>query len=263
MALANLITPFTWTQYSKKLMAKIENPRAWGFFSQEEAEARGMRLVKASEGLIRDGNAVVLYWLVDVDDGIIVDAKFQAYGQSALIGAAEIMCDLLVGKNYDQAKRIGTELIDKAVRDKSDAAAFPKETYPHLNLVLSAVELGSTQCVDLPLASSYVAPPAPLDIGEVREGGYPGWSTFSIEQKLTVIEDVLDQDVRPYIALDGGGVTVMNLVDDRDVIITYQGNCTSCYSSIGTTLSYIQQVLKAKVHPSLVVVPELSEGFGH
>ena len=29
------------------------------------------------------------------------------------------------------------------------------------------------------------------------------------------------------------------------------------YSAIGTTLSYIQQVIRAKVHPDIVVVPDL------
>ena len=63
--------------------------------------------------------------------------------------------------------------------------------------------------------------------------------------------------MRPYIALDAGGVEVINLLEDKEVIIAYQGSCTSCYSAIGTTLSYIQQVLRAKVHPSLVVVPDI------
>ena len=63
--------------------------------------------------------------------------------------------------------------------------------------------------------------------------------------------------MRPYIALDAGGVEVLNLVDDHQVLIAYQGSCTSCYSAVGTTLSYIQQVLRNKVHPSLVVVPDI------
>jgi NifU-like protein len=78
-----------------------------------------------------------------------------------------------------------------------------------------------------------------------------------LNQKLQVLEKVMDQQVRPYIALDGGGVEVINLLNDREVIISYQGNCTSCFSAVGATLSYIQQVVKAKVHPSLVVVPNL------
>lgn len=247
---------FPWGRYSRKLAGKIDAPKAAGVFTSKEAEARDLRLVDAMEGRKEDGNSVRLFWLVDKEDGIIVDAKFQAYGQSALIGAAETACELLVGKNYDQARRISAELIDKQVRDRADEPAFPKETFPHLNLVLGAIEKGAEQCLDLPLAATYVAPPAPLDLGEIREDGYPGWQELSKDQKLQVIEEVLDQDVRPYIALDAGGVSVLDL-NQTEVLIAYHGTCTSCYSSVGTTLSYIQQVLRAKVHPALVVTPEL------
>lgn len=261
MGLSALITSFPWNRYSKKLASKIENPRCVGNFTPEEAEARDMRLADALEGGLEDGNAVRLYWLVDKDDGIIVDAKFQVFGQSALIGAAEAACELLVGKNYDQAKRISADLIDKQLRDRSDTPAFPKETYPHINLVLGAIDAAAEQCMDIPFADTYVAPPVPADIGEVIPGGYPGWMELPLKKKIAVIEQVLDQDIRPYIALDAGGVSVLNLINDTELVITYQGACTSCYSSVGTTLSYIQQVLRAKVHPHIKVVPDLSTPF--
>jgi NifU-like protein len=256
MSLATLITPFPWSRYSKKLAAKIELPRSVGFFTQEESDARCMRLVIGTEGMIEDGNFIRLYWLVDTDDGIIVDAKFQVYGQSVLIGAAEVVCELIVGKNYDQARRISSELIDRHVRDKAEIPAFPKETFPHINLVLSAIEDAYEKCVDIPVADNYVASPVPSEIGEVIEGGYPGWKELTLKKKMAVIEEILDRDIRPYIALDGGGVEVLNLIEDKEVVIGYQGNCTSCYSSIGTTLSYIQQVLRAKVYPDLEVIPD-------
>lgn len=257
MGLQALTTSFPWSRYSRKLIAKIEKPRCCGQFTPEESEARDMRLVIATEGHPVDGNVVRFYWLVDKDDGIIVDAKFQAFGQSALLGAAEVTCDLLVGKNYDQAQRISTSLIDQQVRDRSDTPAFPHETAPHLNLILQALDAAAEQCTDIPLATSYVSMPAPTDIGEIIPGGYPGWQELPIVKKLAVIEEVLNQDIRPYIALDGGGVEVLNLINDRELIIAYHGSCTSCYSSVGTTLSYIQQVLRAKVNSSLVVVPDL------
>lgn len=262
MSLQSLTQTFPWSRYSKKLIAKIEKPRCAGFFTKEETEERTMRLAIGQEGEIKDGNAVRIYWLIDPDDGIIVDAKFQAYGQSALIGAAEAACELAIGKNYDQARRIGADLLDKQVRDKSEIAAFPKEAYPHLNLVLSAMDHAAEQCMDIPLPISYAAPPAPLEIGEVLEGGYPGWPELSQPQKLGLIEEVLSRDVRPYIELDAGGIEVLDLINNREVIIAYQGSCTSCFSATGTTLSYIQQVLKAKVHPDLVVIPDLSNFQG-
>jgi NifU-like protein len=263
MSLKTLTQPFPWTRYSKKLIAKIEKPRCAGSFSKEQSEERCMRLVEGKEGKLEDGNLVLLFWLVDPDDGIIVDAKFQAYGQSALIGAAEIASELVIGKNYDQAKRIGADLIDKQVRDRTDEEAFPPETSPHLNLVVGAIEKAAESCLDIPLAMGYTAPPAPLDIGEVLEGGYPGWEELSLAQKISLIETVLDRDVRPYIELDAGGVQLLDLVGDREVQIAYSGSCTSCFSATGTTLSYIQQVLRAKLHPGLIVVPDLSTFHQH
>ncbi len=258
MSLTNLITPFSWTRFSKKLHAKIDNPRGVGFFTLAESEARGMRLAEYTEGRIEEGNAIRFYWLVDKDDGIIVDVKFQVFGQAALIGASEVASELLIGKNYDQAKRLSADLIDKQVRDRPDVPAFPKETYPLLNLILGAIESCSDQCTDLPLASNYVVSPVPSEIGEVIPGGYPGWKELTLKKKLAVIEEILDRDIRPYIALDAGGVTVLNLIEDKELVIAYQGSCTSCYSSIGTTLSYIQQVIRAKVNQDIVVVPDLT-----
>lgn len=258
MSLQTLTQPFPWSRYSKKLCAKIDRPRCAGFLTKHQSEERGMRLVIGKEGAIEDGNLVCLYWLVDPEDGIIVDARFQVYGQSVLIGAAEIACELAVGKNYDQARRIGAELIDKQVRDRPDEPSFPKETSPHLNLVLGAMEHTAEACMDIPLAQNYVAPPAPSDIGEILEGGYPGWETLSQMQKIGLIEEIIARDVRPYIELDAGGIKILDLINDKEVHIAYQGSCTSCFSATGTTLSYIQQVLRGKVHPTLIVVPDLS-----
>lgn len=258
MSFKTLTTPFPWARYSKKLSIKIDVPHSAGSFTEEESSARGMTLAIGEAGTLGNGNLIRLYCLIDPQDGSIVDARFQCYGQSALIGAAEVACELLVGKNYDQARRIGADLIDRQVRDRSDTEAFPKETSPHLNLVLEAIDQAADRCHDIPLAPNYVAPPAPLDIGEVLEGGYPGWETLSKGQQLTLIEEVIARDIRPYIELDAGGVKVLDLIHGREVLIAYEGSCTSCFSATGTTLSYIQQVLKAKVHPDLLVIPDLS-----
>lgn len=252
-----LTYPFSWTLYSKKLIEKIENPKMAGRFTQEEADMRDLRLVEGVEGSIEAGSIVHFYWLVDKDDGQLVDVRFQAYGPSALIGAAQGTAELLIGKNYDQARRISTDLLDKELGDKNETAAFPKENYPYLNLVLGAIDQASEKCTDLPLPDLYVMMPGPHEIGDVVEGGIPGWKEYPLKKKLALIEDVLDREIRPYIALDAGGVEVINLLNDQEVVITYQGSCSSCYSSIGTTLSFIQQMLRAKLHPDIIVTPEI------
>lgn len=254
MPLSRWTTPLPWGRYSKKLVQRLDSLRSCGFISSEEALARDMRLVVGHAGSLQDGNVVALYWLVDRDDGIITEAKYQVFGQTALLAAAEIACELLVGKNYDQARRIQADLIDRHVRDKSDVAAFPKETFILTNMVIDAIDEAAAQCSDLPLPQAYVAMPAPSHI--VTGDGYPGWDDLTLKQQLGIVQEVLDQHIRPYIALDDGGVEVIKLVEGRKVFIAYQGSCTSCYSSVGSTLSYIQQVMRARVHPDIEVIPE-------
>lgn len=254
----NSYRPFPWSLYSKKLALRIENPYCGGIFTQEEADSRGVHLAHGTQGSLLDGNLVHFYWLVDKADGVIMDARFQAFGHSSLVGASEVACELIIGKNYDQARRISTELIDKHVRDKTNLPAFPEETYPFLNLVLDAQDAAAQSCEGIPLAQNYSAPPIVGHDIEVVDGGFPGFKELSLKQKLAVIEEVIAKEVRPYIEMDAGGIEVINLLNDKEVIISYQGACTSCHSATGATLSYIQQILKAKVHPELEVTPDFA-----
>lgn len=244
-----------WHQYSKKLAQKILNPLHVGYFSQEEALERGMRLAVGKEG--KDGAIIHIYLLVDASDGVIADAKFQVLGPSALIGAAEALCELIIRKTYDQALRLTAELLDKQVRDKSGAPAFPKEAFAYLNCTLDALFQAAEQCLDIPFAEEFV--PTPLDSHSFGDsGGYPGFKVLSTEHKIAVIEQVIAQDIRPYIELDAGGIEVLSLVDDRELTIAYHGACTSCHSATGSTLHAIQEILRAKVDPDLTVIPDSS-----
>lgn len=248
-------------KYSKKLALRIENPYCVGIFTDQDAEARDVHVARGAHGSFSSGKVVEFYWLVDKTDGVIIDCRFQAFGPSALIGAAEVVSELVIGRNYDQARRIIGELIDRHVRDKNDLkndiAAFPEEAYSEINAVLEALDKVADDCQGIPLSQSYVAPPITGRDIEIVEGGYPGFTELTLKQKLAVIEEVIAKEIRPYIELDAGGVEVINLLNDKEVIIAYQGSCTSCYSATGATLSFIQQVLRAKVHPDLDVIPNL------
>lgn len=254
MGLKQLIKPSFWASYSKKLENYIHKPRSVGFFSQEEADSCALRLVLGEGGDITLGNWLRYYWLVDPNDGIIVDAKYQIYGESILIGLAEATATLIVGKNYDQAARLHVEVIDQYLRDKNDISAFPDEALAHVSIVTYAIKMCAQKCMDIPIALSYEAPP--IHTSPIEGEGYPDFDKLSLSQKISIINQVLDQEVRPYIEMDAGGVEVVGLQHDQ-LTISYQGTCTSCYSSTGATLSFIQQVIRAKVDPKLKVIPNL------
>jgi NifU-like protein len=239
-----------WESFSKKLKEKLDRLRYVGFFTPQMGQEKGMRFVSGQEGRL------IFYWLVDESDGVIADVKFQAFGPIGLIAAALVASELVLRKNYDQASRISADLIDQHVRDRKDILAFPKECDPYLNQALSAIDRAIQQCLDIPFTASYDMTPIERDFGEIP-GGIPDWDTFSHEKKLHIIEEVIAKEIRPYVELDAGGVSVVALKGTQEVIISYEGSCTTCHSSTGSTLTAIQQILRARVHPSLFVTPEL------
>ena len=70
---------------------------------------------------------------------------------------------------------------------------------------------------------------------------------------LDRINQVLDEKVRPGLASDGGGLEIIGL-NDKKLLISYQGACGSCPSSIGGTMMAIEYMLKEDVDPEIEVI---------
>lgn len=235
-------------QIGKKLTQKILNPRFVGFFKKEDVNKRNVRLVIGKE------KGVALYWLVDEADGVICDAKFQVFGGPFLIGVCEAICEMSLRKNYDQVSRFTADLIDQHVRDQKDISAFPKDAFSVLNLALSAIDRAVSQCMDIPFTVSYDSTPIEYNF-ETIDGGIPEWDEFPLDKRRKIVEEVIEKEIRPYIELDAGGIKIISFNIQGELVIAYEGSCTTCPSSIGSTLTAIQKILHARVHPTLTVIP--------
>lgn len=75
---------------------------------------------------------------------------------------------------------------------------------------------------------------------------------LSDEEKVIIVEAVLDSSVRPALANDGGGLEVIE-VDGPIVRIRYQGACGGCPSSTGGTLRVIENHLRSQLDPAIKV----------
>lgn len=230
--------PYPWQSYTKKTIEKILHPQYGGTLIARP----GMRLVSGID------ESFQIDFLVDETDGVIADVKYTHFGSTALVASLEAACALAMRKNYAQVRRFTADLIDKELH-------LPNETYSHLNLVLSAMDMAMEKCLDLPLPEEYIAPPMPSEAGEICE--YPGFAELDKTKKIAIIEQMIDTEVRPYIELDEGGIRIVDLKGD-EVLIAYEGACTTCYSATGATLNAISQSLKTKIHPDLEVKPDLS-----
>jgi NFU1 iron-sulfur cluster scaffold homolog, mitochondrial len=70
--------------------------------------------------------------------------------------------------------------------------------------------------------------------------------------KLEQINELLDQEVRPYLQGDGGDLYVVGL-EDGVLKVHYQGACGSCPSSISGTLAGIESLVR-RIDPELEVI---------
>ncbi len=237
----------SWRNYSKKCKERILQPLCQGSFTQESADKRRMRLATAEEeeGFVH----IKLFLLVDEEDGVIADARYLAKGETLHIAVMEALCQLAIRKNVVQAGRISAKLLEHFYGE------FPEEGAGHMNLGISLLDEALSHCRDIEVEGPITS--SPVENIEA-EGPHPEWELLDAKGKIDLIKKVIVEEVAPYVELDAGGVEVKSLKEDREVTITYQGACVTCYAATGSTLSAIQGVLRAKVHPDLTVIADLS-----
>ncbi len=246
---------FYWSEYSNKLREHILSPRNLGVFDGAAAARQHMHL--AIGRLCQASAQVKISFLVDLEDGLVADAKFQAFGEGCLIGICDTICDLSVRKSHMQVRRISASLIDHHVRDFSDKAAFPAHADTLFNQVLDVVDSAMDSCQDIPILDPALASP-PVDLEAGAASPYPGFELLSSAEKLQVIRNVVEKEIQPYVALDDGGVQILELKNQTEVVVSYTGACTSCFAAIGSTLEAIGHTLRLHVHPSLTVSPDMA-----
>ncbi len=82
---------------------------------------------------------------------------------------------------------------------------------------------------------------------------------LTMVKQLKAIEAVIDENVRPMLAMDGGNLEILDIqkADDGmiDVYIRYLGACSGCASGAEGTLYAIQNVLNESLSPKIRVMP--------
>jgi len=75
----------------------------------------------------------------------------------------------------------------------------------------------------------------------------------SDDPRLTQINQLLDERIRPYLAGDGGWLEIVELAGPT-LRIRYEGACGSCPSSLTGTLMAIENMIKDEIDPEIEVV---------
>lgn len=94
-----------------------------------------------------------------------------------------------------------------------------------------------------------------LDSGGGGADGVPAMQqalTAEEQEKIASIQQMIDEQVRPYLQGDGGDLYLVGL-EGNVLKVHYQGACGSCPSSISGTLAGIESMVR-RIDPELEVV---------
>jgi nitrogen fixation NifU-like protein len=95
--------------YSEKVIDHYNNPRNVGSFSKEMPGV-GTGLVGAPEC----GDVMKLQIKVNLDTGVIEDAKFKTFGCGSAIASSSLATEWLKGKSVDEAMKIkNTDIVNE------------------------------------------------------------------------------------------------------------------------------------------------------
>lgn len=58
--------------------------------------------------------------------------------------------------------------------------------------------------------------------------------TFTNEELFEMLKTFIEEEIRPYLVGDGGDIVIHELTNDRRLLVTLVGACTTCSSSTMT-----------------------------
>ncbi|MCG8372565.1 MAG: NifU family protein [Balneolales bacterium] len=91
-----------------------------------------------------------------------------------------------------------------------------------------------------------------LDLEDDSEVQVSAEAANSDDPRLKEINQMLDDQVRPYLLADGGGLKVLGL-DDNRLKVHYQGACGTCPTATTGTLYAIESMVK-RIDPEIQVI---------
>ena len=127
MAKNDLIGGALWEEYSNKVNERMANPIHRGEITEEEAKAKNSKLITADFGAESCGDAVRLYWMVEIGTDKILNSKFKSFGCGTAIASSDVMAELCIGKTVDEAVKITNIDVEFAMRDNPDTPAVPPQ----------------------------------------------------------------------------------------------------------------------------------------
>lgn len=267
-------------EYSDKVKDHFLNPQNAGEI--EDANAVG------EVGSMACGDALKLMLKVD-DDGKIQDAKFQTFGCASAIASASALTEMLKGKSLKEAEGISNQDIADYLgglpKEKMHCSVLGRqaleEAIGHYKGEPREEKEGEIVCecfgiTDLEIekaikennlktieeVTNYTKAGGGCEncheaireiiskvLAEEKPVVRPKLSNI---QKIRLIEEILDTEIRPSLKQDGGDIELVDVIGNR-VLVSMRGACAVCKASEQTMKNFVELKLQEMVSPELIV----------
>ena len=268
-------------EYSDKVLEHFLHPRNVGEVEHPDGEA----LV----GNMACGDALKLTFKVD-EKGRIEEARFKTFGCASAIAAASALTEMIKGMTVEEAAKLTNQDIADYLgglpREKMHCSVMGREALEkaiaHYRGVPVAEAEGKIICecfgVTEPEIERVVRESNLKTVEEVTDytkaGGGCGGCHEAIQeiidrvhaqpkpgaarpkltniQKIKMIEETLEREIRPALRQDGGDIELIDVVGNK-VLVATRGACASCVAVHLTLKDFVEAKLRELVWPELLV----------
>jgi NifU-like protein len=269
-------------EYTDKVKEHFLNPQNVGEIEDPDGVAE--------VGSIACGDALRLTFKLD-EEKKIKDAKFKTFGCASAIATASALTEIIKGMSLEEAAQVtnqdiaeflgglpqekmhcsvmGREALEKAIAhykgtgekspeeqvvcqcfgitDKEIERAVIEDNLSTIEDVTNYTKAGGG-CGTCHEAIQEIIDRVRGEIGE-RAPSRPKLSNI---QKIRMIEETIEREIRPSLRQDGGDIELVDVVGNR-VLVATRGACASCQASNRTLKHFVEVKLQELVAPELVV----------
>ena len=268
-------------EYSDKVKDHFLHPRNVG----EVKNPDGAALV----GNIACGDALKLTFKLD-ENGRIKEVGFKTFGCASAIASASALTEMVKGMTLEEASRItdqdiadylgglpkekmhcsvmGREALEKAIAHYKGEPVAEAEgkiicecfgvTEPEIERVVRDHDLKTVEEVTNYTKAGGGCGNCIETIQEIidrvraQPRRAPARPRLTNLQKIRMIEETIEREIRPSLQHDGGDLELIDVVGDR-VLVATRGACASCAAVHLTLKDFVEAKLKELVTPELKV----------
>ncbi|WDN87450.1 NifU-like protein [Desulfosarcina sp. BuS5] len=269
-------------EYTDKVKDHFLNPRNVGVI--EDADGIG------EVGSLSCGDALKLTFKVGENEKII-DAKFQTFGCASAIASSSALTEIIRGLTVDDAAKVTNDYIAKYLGDlpkeKMHCSVMGRDALEkaiaHYRGIPYQKPEGEIVCecfgvtdLEINRAITENSLTSVEDVTDfVKAGGGCGNCVEKIQeiidtmqgkersekkkpqkmtniQKIKLIEEILEQEIKPVLKKDGGNIELIDL-DENTIYVKLRGACANCMTSQVTIKNFIENKIKELVSPELNV----------